>query len=347
MSKTIVILYSHDEQENISADNEDTLIQLAEISEILKDDNYTVIALAFNNQIDALTFKLREINPCCVFNLVETIHGQIKLQYFSAAFLEFLGYSYTGCPAWSLAALASKTSVKQMLIQAGLPTPDFVSESQQTDSISHASKWLIKPDTEHASYGLDSNSIINLDVNTKVDLLQILTLKNQQSGLEWFAEKFISGREFNVSILENESGQMEVLVPVEMTVNGEQTIGDKILDYAAKWEPESEDYEIFVHKFDYEDSDKELIRKLMEISQRCCHLFGLRGAARIDYRVDLNNNPWVVDINANPCLTSDAGLMVAAARFAKLSQKEVILRLVRLASSQKLNREVKHKEQQC
>ena len=35
---------------------------------------------------------------------------------------------------------------------------------------------------------------------------------------------------------------------------------------------------------------------------------------RIDFRVDRQDKPWVVDINANPCLSSDAGFMAAAVR---------------------------------
>jgi len=40
-------------------------------------------------------------------------------------------------------------------------------------------------------------------------------------------------------------------------------------------------------------------------------LFGLKGYARIDLRVDENGNPWILEINANPCLSPDAGFYAA------------------------------------
>ena len=51
--------------------------------------------------------------------------------------------------------------------------------------------------------------------------------------------------------------------------------------------------------------------------------FDLRGWARIDYRIDANGNPFVVDVNANPDLSVDAGFMAAAAR-AEIAPHEAI-----------------------
>jgi D-alanine-D-alanine ligase len=49
----------------------------------------------------------------------------------------------------------------------------------------------------------------------------------------------------------------------------------------------------------------------MEIGRRLWLLFGLRGYARIDFRVDRQGKPWVLEINANPCLSPDAGFAAA------------------------------------
>jgi D-alanine-D-alanine ligase len=65
----------------------------------------------------------------------------------------------------------------------------------------------------------------------------------------------------------------------------------------------------------------------MDIARRCWPLFGLRGYARVDFRVDESNQPWVLEINANPCLSPDAGF-VAAASQAGLSYRQVVERIV-------------------
>jgi len=47
----------------------------------------------------------------------------------------------------------------------------------------------------------------------------------------------------------------------------------------------------------------------------------------VDFRVDAEGKPWVLEINTNPCLSPDAGFMAAAGR-AGLSLNEVIRRIV-------------------
>jgi D-alanine-D-alanine ligase len=59
-------------------------------------------------------------------------------------------------------------------------------------------------------------------------------------------------------------------------------------------------------------------------------LFGLAGYARIDFRVDTAGRPWLLEVNANPCLSGDAGY-VAAADEAGLSQLELVRRIVAAA----------------
>ena len=47
------------------------------------------------------------------------------------------------------------------------------------------------------------------------------------------------------------------------------------------------------------------------MSRRCWNLFGLRGYARVDFRLDHQGQPWVLEVNANPCLSPNAGFAAA------------------------------------
>ena len=52
-------------------------------------------------------------------------------------------------------------------------------------------------------------------------------------------------------------------------------------------------------------------------------LFGLAGYARVDFRVDGEGRPTILEVNVNPCLNPDAGFAAAAAQ-GGLSYRDLI-----------------------
>jgi D-alanine-D-alanine ligase len=60
---------------------------------------------------------------------------------------------------------------------------------------------------------------------------------------------------------------------------------------------------------------------------RCWKLFDLKGYARVDFRVDQEGRPWILEVNANPCLSPDAGFSAAALR-AGLTFPDVLCRII-------------------
>ena len=71
----------------------------------------------------------------------------------------------------------------------------------------------------------------------------------------------------------------------------------------------------------------ELLARLQHLAGACWRLFGLRGYARVDFRVDRQGQPWILEINANPCLSPDAGFVAAAGR-AGLSYEAMLQRIL-------------------
>jgi D-alanine-D-alanine ligase len=63
------------------------------------------------------------------------------------------------------------------------------------------------------------------------------------------------------------------------------------------------------------------------IAQKCWEVLDLKGYARVDFRVSKENKPFVLEINANPCIAADAGFY-AAAQKAGFSFKQVIAHIV-------------------
>jgi D-alanine-D-alanine ligase len=80
-------------------------------------------------------------------------------------------------------------------------------------------------------------------------------------------------------------------------------------------------------RFDFPDGDQPLLEELKSLSLRAWNLFGLSGYARVDFRVDRSGKPWVLEINANPCISPDAGF-VAAAEKAGMTYTQIIKAIV-------------------
>ena len=88
----------------------------------------------------------------------------------------------------------------------------------------------------------------------------------------------------------------------------------RLVGYRAKWD------ESFVRVSQHGASlrgrarrSRVLCAALRAIASRCWDIFGLRGYARVDFRVDADGRPWVLEVNANPCLSPDAGFAAALA----------------------------------
>jgi D-alanine-D-alanine ligase len=177
--------------------------------------------------------------------------------------------------------------------------------------------------------GLEENSV--LSVKGSGQLLAEMEKRRGQLGGDCFAEQFIDGREFNLSLLASQEGP-EVLPPAEMRFIDYPPEKWKVVGYKAKWDDGSFESLHTQRSFEFPKSERPLLQNLMDMARRCWHLFGLRGYARVDFRVDERNQPWVLEINANPCLSPDAGF-VAAASQAGLSYRQVVERIVQDAGT--------------
>ena len=129
-------------------------------------------------------------------------------------------------------------------------------------------------------------------------------------GGTWFAESYIDGREINVSLLANGAG-VEVLPIAEIRFIDYPADKPRIVGYKAKWNEDSFEYRHTLRDFAIAKAEQALHTRLAALARTCWQLFDMRGYARVDLRVDPQGEPWVLEINANPCLSSDAGFAAA------------------------------------
>ena len=320
-----VIIYDRIVEVGGSPDQRDVLEQAKTVRETLAELGFESATLPFSLDLKSFIESIRNLRPDLVFNLVESVEGHGRLLYLASAILDFLGISYTGSQTEALYLTTSKLLTKKILTSSGIKTPRSVSEDDLRKGAGPVhGHYIIKSVWEHASVGLDEDSVIS--ATDPDQLLSELRLRKEKTAGECFAEEYIEGREFNLSVLASQRGP-EVLPPAELRFEGYPPGKWRVVGYRAKWDDASFESLHTRRSFDFEQSDRPLLRQLKDISKTCWQLFALKGYARVDFRVDEKNQPWVLEINANPCLSPDAGFMAAAAQ-AGLDYEQVVQRII-------------------
>ncbi len=189
--------------------------------------------------------------------------------------------------------------------------------------------WIIKGVWDQASRGMDDGAVFH--GAGPAEVRQRLRQRTATTGRPCFAEEFVEGREFNLSLLTGNNGP-QVLPPAEIDFSAFPPGKPRIVGHRAKWQADSFEYANTPRRFDFSAADRPLLKELQRLAQRCWTLFGLRGWARVDFRVDAAGQPWILEVNANPCLSPDAGFAAALER-AGIPWDEAVRRILEEAIS--------------
>jgi D-alanine-D-alanine ligase len=301
------------------------LRQASEVGTCLRELGWHPVELDLTLDLDHAARALQAAAPAFVFNLVETVEGRGGYIVLAQTLLETLRIPFTGVGLEAMIHSTSKPAAKRLLDLGGIPTPGW---SSGRDALERPPRfpapWIVKNAWEHASIGLDDASV----AADAAALRRALVRRAAAEGLEnLFVESFVEGREFNLSVLARAGAAPEVLPPAEIRFADFPAGKPRMVGYTAKWDEGSTEYVATPRSFEFPPEDAGLLARLGEVARRCWDLFRLRGHARVDFRVDAAGGPWVLEVNANPCLSSDAGFTAAAAR-GGLSMRDVVGRIV-------------------
>jgi D-alanine-D-alanine ligase len=301
MTKRCCILYNEPGKDAL-ADELDVLDQVVLIEKSLAIIGISTyrkgISLAFMEEINSIT----EEKPDFVFNLVESINNKGELSYFVPALLNLNSICYTGCPLEALFITGNKVLAGKTMKGAGIPMP-FSCLPSQKELLVQGKKYIIKPIWEDGSMGITVESVF---VHSKKDSSRFDRLDDEH----WFIEEYIEGREFNISVLCGKN-VAEVLPPAEIVFRNFAKGKPRIVDYKAKWDTDSFEYKNTVREFPDKSLTSDLREKLTDTALHCWDVFGLKGYARVDMRTDDENNVFVLEVNANPCIAPDSGFVAA------------------------------------
>ena len=305
----------------------DVLTQSREISQSLVRGGHEPTLVPCTLDWGAVQTELRRVNPDIVFNLVESLGGTDRLMAAATLLLDAMQLPYTGANTLAILRSGDKMQAKLAMASAGIPTPAWFNGETETwwPSRGHGCRpsfpsLIVKSVHEHASFEIDDDSVLSYRDDGQVQ--QALVERLQKTGRVHMAEQFVSGREFNLSLLELDGSPL-VLAPAEIDFCGLPDDLPQIVGANAKWNEDSVEYQQTPRRFDFTTSDSGLIAELSGLALECWNLFDLAGYARVDFRVDEGGRPYVLEVNANPCLSQDAGF-VAAAKESRFDYDQVI-----------------------
>ncbi len=322
-----VVLFHNAVSPDDSAADRDVLVQAEAIWRALESLGHSWQMLPCTLDLESARQGLEAARPDVVFQLVESLAGSDQLAYLATGLLDVLRIPYTGSPTEALFLTNHKLLAKERLEGAGLPTPPWIAAQGRAgrgSAFVPGATYVLKAVGEHASYGLDEHSLVQ--AATEMDLRDRLAEQSRRLARPCFAEQYIDGREFNLSVLASPEGP-HVLPLAEIDFSAFPEGKPRIVGSRAKWLEGSFEFENTPRRFDFAAADGPLLERLAELARRTWRLFGLGGYVRVDFRVDALGQPWILEINANPCLSPDAGF-AAALRQAAIPFEQAIQRIL-------------------
>ena len=225
-----------------------------------------------------------------VFNV---LHGRGGEDGQLQGLLDWLQIPQTGSGVLASAIGMDKVRTKQLWQGCGLSTAPFAVLNQDTDWQQVVSALglplMVKPVHEGSSIGMSK-------VNTLDELPKAFELASG-CGDVVMAEKWITGREFTIVIIDDEAYPVIRLQPADVS---------NFYDYEAKYNRNDTMYHIPCGLTEEEETH------LQELSLAAFRAVNAKGWGRVDAMQDEEGNFWLLEINTVPDMTSHSLVPMAA-----------------------------------
>lgn len=250
-----------------------------------------VDAHLFDTGLRGLTELVSEKFDCVFIAL----HGRYGEDGTLQGALELLGIPYTGSGPMASSLAMDKIMTKRVWLEAGLPTPGYVSLTSETDLDSCVAKLglpvMMKPPHEGSTLGIVKAA----------EAQDVLAAYREAAKFDdvVLAEQFITGREITIAILgKGESARALPLIEI-VAPQGNY------------------DYE---HKYFSDDTqylcpapiNEDLARHISDICVRAYRALGCEGWGRADVILDAQGRAWLLEMNTSPGMTGHSLVPMAA-----------------------------------
>lgn len=217
---------------------------------------------------------------------------------------------YTGSKVLGSSLAMDKLRTKQIWLAVGLPTPEYCVLTNEADCVSAIKKMglplIIKPVLEGSSIGMSKVT----DESGMVAAWK----KAQDCGGTVIAERWIDGSEYTAAIL---NGRVLPMIRLETS--------HEFYDFEAKYKSDETKYICPCGLA----ADQEV--KLSVIMKKAFDAVDATGWGRVDFMIDEDNQPWLIEVNTVPGLT-DHSLVPMAAKQAGIGFEQLVVEILKGAT---------------
>jgi len=262
----------------------------------LMQKGYDAIPLDVESSVAA---RLREMQGRIAFI---ALHGPGGEDGTIQGMLETIRLPYTGSGVQACALAMDKALTKMLLEQSGLPVPRgmVVALSDRRKSLPKglAPPLVVKPLSQGSTFGIT--------IVRQARQLQKALDAAFVYGPTALVEEYIDGRELTVGILNDQP-----LPVVEIIPKG------GFYDFAAKYTSGDTVYKAPAHL------PERTATQLQSLALQAHRRLGCRGATRVDFRLDRQGHPFILELNTVPGMT-ETSLLPMAAKAAGFSYETMV-----------------------
>jgi D-alanine-D-alanine ligase len=254
--------------------------------------------------VSSLLDNIGKLDVDIVFNISEGLYGRNRESQVPIL-LEMAGIPFVGADALTLGMTLDKVMAKKIFIADKIPTPRFFEVKADFDgngvlSNGHLQYPLfVKPRFEGSSKGLSESSRVENHEELKKQVEYVIRTYKQPA----LVEEFIRGEEFTVAIIGNDPP--EILPIVQIKIEGRLKLQDRFYTFG----------HITSEKLEYvcpARINDDLKNKINKLALKTFESVECKDLGRVDFRVDEQGNPYVLEINPLPSLSSEDVFMEVA-----------------------------------
>lgn len=260
------------------------------------ENGYTATKLSFTNNYKKHLKKLKTQN--IIFN---ALHGGIGENGKIQAWLDKNNIKYTGSGAIASSLCMDKAASKEIAKRNGIETPDWQLIQKATQKVKISLPFVVKPNDQGSTVGL---SIVKNDqfIQPAIDLAF-------QHGNKVIIEKFISGRELTMPIINEDAYPIVEINPK-----------NNYYDYECKYTPGMSEYSCPA------DLEQNLVEKIESNTIKLFQKFDCSVYARADYILDKSGVPYFLEMNTLPGMTSTS--LVPKSAYARGQSFQKLIRYI-------------------